>query len=268
MRHDVMTVPTLETEATSGRLAEVIGVDTRRPVRRADVRNAPYRYICNLEYDGQSICTGTLIGPRTVLTAGHCIQGLDTHLMRVIPGRFGSLEPLPATRVSAFVLPSGYRPATTRDYGIIHLRDVIGTQVGHWTRTHSLGRVRRDPVGTSISSRPLPLPAARLSVNIAGYPADKCIRTGRPPVRVCGTRPYLAYNRSVRLRGGIIEYVNDTFPGVSGSPVWVRRHSSMGGRVLVAIHIAGDDRARGSPIANRGVRITDDILQFIRNNTI
>jgi glutamyl endopeptidase len=244
-------------DESSGAQYEVVGRDTRVWTRNTTV--APFRYICNLEYDGQAMCTGTLIGPRTVLTAGHCISGLTPSRMRVIPGRNGSLEPLPATRASAFVLPSGYAAGTRTDYGIIHLTNAIGSTVGYWTRAHS--RSKSDPVGRSISAKPLPLKAGVLKINLSGYPGDKCFTTGKPPQRVCGTRQYRAYDRSVRERDGLLFYLNDTFAGHSGSPVWVRRHWSMGGRVLIGIHIGG---AGGS---NAAVRINQTVLDFITRNT-
>ena len=104
-------------------------------------------------------------------------------------------------------------------------------------RAHS--RRRGDAVGTSISAGPLPLRAGRLSVNICGYPGDKCLPIPRTRRRICGRHPYRAYDETVRLRGGILHYLNDTFFRMSGSPVWVRRHFSMGGRVMVAVHVAG-----------------------------
>jgi glutamyl endopeptidase len=260
--------PELEQEAmASGRLYEVIGRDTRRLVTRAEIRRAPFRYICHLEYGGRNWCTGTLIGPRTVLTAGHCITGIDPTRMRVIPGRHGTWEPLPATFATRRILPRGYRPLTRTDYGILRLRDAIGTTVGYWTRLHSVGTVVTDPIGTSISAAPLPLPAGRLRVNVSGYPGDKCFRTGRPPRRVCGTHQFRAYDESVRVRDGILHYRNDTAIRMSGCPVWVRRHASMGGRVMVAIHLGGDDPTlRGR--ANRGVRISEEIINFIRRNMV
>jgi glutamyl endopeptidase len=183
--------------------------------------------------------------------------------MRVIPGRNGTLEPLPATQATAFRLPSGFGSVSPTDYGIIHLRDPIGSRVGYWSRAYSRRPV--DSTGTSISAAGLPLAAGVLQVNIAGYPGDKCMLTGRR--RVCGTRMYRAYDRTARLRGGILHYVNDTFGGMSGSPVWVRRHPSMGGRVLIGVHIAGDDPTLTGQ-ANRGVLITPRILSFIAANTI
>ena len=58
--------------------------DTRVLVTKTT--DAPFRYVCNFEYDlpaigRRSICTGTLIGPRTVLTAGHCLASLDPKRM-------------------------------------------------------------------------------------------------------------------------------------------------------------------------------------------
>lgn len=80
---------------------------------------------------GQVGDVGTLIGPRAVLTAGHCIAGKIPSRMRIIPGRSGTLEPLPATQAQTFLLPSGYSSSSPTDYGIIQLVDPIGDTVGY-----------------------------------------------------------------------------------------------------------------------------------------
>jgi glutamyl endopeptidase len=237
---------------------EIIGTDDR--VRVTNTLLFPFRFICNLEYRGEPICSGTLIGPRTVLTAGHCLHGMEPKLLRVIPGRNGFAEPLGASVASAFHIPSGWAPATKTDYGIINLKDPIGTRVGFWSRTYR--RLRGDGSGTSISASPLPLAAGTLKVNVSGYPSDKCIRRSAASKQLCGALQLRAYDKTVRLADGLLTYLDDTFPGHSGSPVWVRRHPTMGGRVLVAIHIAGMGGKNG------GVRINDTVLRFIAAHTI
>lgn len=266
-----------EWEGQPGAEYLVVGRDQRVQVPRSQIRSAPYRFICNLEYDfagvgPRAMCSGTLIGPRTVLTAGHCISGQTPGRMRIVPGRYGTWEPLPATAATAFRVMPGH------DIGIIHLRDPIGNTVGFWGRAYR--RTRVDAYGTSMSAGALPLRAGVLTVNVAGYPGDmprtaalNCRNPGGRPCdhtaignpgrhRTCGTFQYRAYNRTVRERSGHLYYLNDTCPGHSGSPVWVRRHPSMGGRVLVGVHVGGGRRA------NRAVRITPAVLNFIRANTI
>ncbi len=267
---------------------EIIGGDSRRRVKKTT--DAPFRYICNLEYDvpgagRRSICTGTLVGPRTILTAGHCLSGLSPSKMRVIPGRDGTLEPLPATAATKFILPNSYQGASSTDYGIIHLANPIGNAIGYWSQTHKTWP--KDCIGTSILSvETLPKPLGKLKVNLSGYPADKpfgkkfgCTDPVQPRKRcrhsklsnpkrdlLCGTYQYKAYGKTVLLKEGMLHYLNDTCPGHSGSPVWVKRHSSMGGRVLVAVHVAGDD-GQGT-VANRSVFITPEVRRFIVANTI
>jgi glutamyl endopeptidase len=116
--------------AAGGRAGEhlVQGVDQRVRVRNTTA--APYRYICNIVQDGWAMCSGTLIGPHTVLTAGHCIEGARAGRMAVVPGRAGRSEPLGRARVAGFRPYPGYAGATATDLGLIYLREPIGTRIG------------------------------------------------------------------------------------------------------------------------------------------
>jgi V8-like Glu-specific endopeptidase len=256
----------------------VVGTDDR--LRVTDTTAAPFRYICDLEDGGWSVCSGTLIGPRTVLTAGHCLVGSAPANMRVIPGRRGSLEPLPATQATRFLVYPGFAEATRTDIGLVHLRDPIGRTVGFWTRRPT--RTRRDPVGTSISVGGLPMAPGALPVNVSGYPGDlpsdpalRCRDATNLPCRYsplrpprnrteCGTYQYRSFDKTVRLASGLLEYLDDTCGGHSGSPVWVRRDPALGGRVLVGVHVGAPS---GAP-PNAAVRLTPAHMRWITANTI
>jgi glutamyl endopeptidase len=225
-----------------------------------NTRAAPFRYICNLVYNGRPICTGTLIGPRTVLTAGHCLVRKDPRHMQVLAGRNGPTFNLGAAHAVKFHVASGYSPLTPTDYGVIQLREPIGIRVGYWTIRYS--RSPTDPIGRSISARGLPENVGTLKVNLSGYPGEKCLRIPGPPARkdcrIKGTQQWRAYDVTVRQRAGMLHYMDDTTGGMSGSPVWVRRSPDMGGRVMVAVHVGWS--GVGTKKTNVSVRLTPTIM--------
>ncbi len=222
---------------------QVIGPDTRKRIR--STRNVPFRYICKLQIrfpDGSSGgCTGTLVGPNKVLTSAHCLkkgQMVARHV-RVIPGKNGPgrsprSEPFGAALSSRLHIPAQYRkPADSYDYAVITLDRPIGRRVGWWRRIRALPDRR----------------LLRRRLNTAGYPGDQG-----------GDHQYWAFDRVVSVRGRRIEYLNDTYKGQSGSPVWLRWRNF---RSIVAIHAARDD-PNSPPVANRGVHITPGVLRDIR----
>jgi glutamyl endopeptidase len=263
----------------------VLGRDTRWRVNQTTA--APFRYICNLEYDGWAVGTGTLVGPRTVLTAGHCVHNSSERLlvasrMRVVPGRNGSLEPLAATRAVRFIPYPGYRRVSPTDLALIRLANPVGNTVGWWRRKGG-PPTRLDPVGTSMAG-PLPGTIGVLRVSLSGYPADMpatprlgCrTASGRPcaysapgsPTRNrtrCGTEQWQSRNLTVSTAiRDMLLYRNDTCPGHSGSPVWATRRPGAGGRTLVGVHV---DRAP-SGTANLAARIRPAVLHWLRRNTV
>jgi V8-like Glu-specific endopeptidase len=270
-----------ELELASGIEREIIGPDTRIAVTNTSVY--PHRLICNLEYDFPGLgrwpmCSGTLIGATTVLTAGHCIANLQPVRMRVIPGRFGSQEPLSSSPVIAARVAPGFVAATPTDFAVLYLRDPLGSRVGFWSEGYQ--RAPGDPLGTSMAPVPT-LPSGQgVLVHVSGYPADKpngsgCTNPAQPQrrcfhsllgsvgrSRLCGSFPFRAADRFVAASGGMLHYLDDTCPGHSGSPVWVENSAAAGGRVMVGVHIAGDDGT--GVIANRAVQFTPAVLAQIR----
>ena len=229
----------------------------------------PYNTLCHVERDfgnGRwAGCSGVLIGPQTVLTAGHC---LFSHLLRraprrirVIPGRRDrDTMPYGTHAAVRWFVPVGYRRPTrgaqaarNLDYGVIILgRAVPGIRTFMRLAAESsaiLERVR----------------SAKL-VTVAGYPGDRPIGT-----------LWRHTERLTRITPQRLFYTVDTCPGHSGSPVWYRSRDGRH-RTIIAVHTSGvvDEVGRSfgcsagtvyapSHMRNSGIRITPSVLQSIRN---
>jgi V8-like Glu-specific endopeptidase len=252
------------------RLAEqadyaVIGpVDGRRRV--VDTRRAPYQAVCHLDRSfaaGRSSgCTGFLVAPRLVLTAGHCVYSPLRRVLgarpsprsiRVAPGRADATEApygtMPAVRWWAHTqyLRTGARPF---DVGLIELGDApqgVAPLGLHAPGDDELSALRQ----------------TRL-LHVSGYPADK----------PRGTQ-WQHEERLDRTTPRDLFYSIDTCPGHSGAPVWVERWPGRSHSV-VGVHTAGPrPHARGAwgcrpgvPMAprgnlNRGVRLTNGLRDAV-----
>lgn len=196
----------------------IVGWDSRM---RAYTTAYPNRAIVYISRNAQHHCTGWMISPNTLVTAGHCVHR----------GGGGSANFYPVSSFRVFpgydgVLPGPYGSCTVRrthtvngwsingsaefDYGAMRLNCTIGNTTG-WFGYY---------VPTGLTGQPM---------IISGYPGDKpktqwlssdIIRT------VIGNRAY---------------YRADTVGGHSGSPVWNDRNAGLmtNGAWAFAIHAYG-----------------------------
>lgn len=247
--------------------------DTRKRRRHTD--DPPFRYVCQLRWVHRGIQatgTGTLIGPRTLLTVGHnLVDGrgasgpliVPPHAIVVRPGLDAGFAPFPESRARRFVFFPGFvvrnaagdiqsfRSSTSLDLAIVELEQPIGDTVGFWGERP---RPSNDFLGSTIEGR-LPISADRLKVNLSGYPSDK------PD----GTQ-WGSFNHLRRIEDGLLLYENDTATGHSGSPVWIKRHRTHGGRIMIGVHVRRF-RVDSRPTLNAAVHLDQERIDFIERNT-
>src|SRR5262245_35725594 len=242
----------------------VIGpTDGRTRVLRTN--QSPYAAICHIERDfgdGRlSGCSGFLIAPRVVLTAGHCVFSRPRRLLlghgaprriQVTAGRDGTTRPFGSQWATRWYAHRRFvnQADAVYDFGIIVVPRPF----------------RRLPGTFSVSApddRSLEVVRAQRLLHIAGFPADKPLGT-----------MWEHSERLDRIGERALHYSVDTCPGHSGSPVWVKRDRT-GNVEVIGVHVAGPRPHEhgawgcrpGVPVAppgsvNRGVRMTRDLIEL------
>lgn len=210
----------LLTSRDHARAAEtVIGSDDRTRVLHS--HEFPWRMIVALriEMAGSVVRHGTgfLVGPSTLLTAGHCVyeprSGGWAERVEIRAGLSGSREPFGSITSKSLSTSLGWVDLQDHryDYAFVELDEPLGERTGWF----SLGV----------------LPAAEIygsDVNVCGYPSDVNRDTWHQ--WHCGGRTGL-------VDGQKLYYDADTFGGTSGGPVWIARAD--GSQVVVGVHAYG-----------------------------
>lgn len=212
----------------------------------------PWRMICSLEIQGTSsgagIGTGWFIGPKTLVTAGHCVfhpsLGGWAQEISIYPGRYdlnNTVFPYPkGAHLTKPVVSKRFEAVNgwintfnpDYDYAVIHLDEPVGEETGWF----------------SVAVKDEPTLQGSL-INISGYPGDKDL----------GRRQYFATSKVGLVSPTRIFYEADTYGGQSGSPAWIQASIDADPQV-VGIHSYG---VGGSFTLNSATRITAEIFNTI-----
>ncbi|KIY97292.1 Glutamyl endopeptidase [Monoraphidium neglectum] len=193
-------------------LKELVGGDDRSDCEQG----FPFTAIGQIQVvddTGLYICTGTLIAPDKVLTAGHCVWNIKRGAfylnLNYAPGRYRDggriINPwgvVPWKSVTVF--DSFKKNPSTWDVAVVTLQKPLGSLTGYMGIAAGCGR--------------------NLQLTVAGYPQDKA--QGTCMMATCA-------QRALDCDSPTNEHNCDTMSGMSGSPLWDGKN-----RVRL-IHVAG-----------------------------
>jgi V8-like Glu-specific endopeptidase len=231
------------------RRLRLVNAEDERSLVMAEPDSLPLGAVGQLLAHGQkSHCTASLIGPRTLLTAAHCVfdraSGAFASGLYFVPGRFRTTDgvvhaPHGAYDVARAYVLSAYTsgPAQDiwgRDFAVVHLVETV--QIGK--RTGMLGlHVQAGPPAQPTNRR-VGEGSARAraaqwwgaTLLTAGYPADK--PEGSLVTTSCRAAATAPTSAGATMRIGC-----STFTGQSGSPLWDNAQRVRG---VVAFEMGGE----------------------------
>jgi glutamyl endopeptidase len=225
-----------EASRESGREV-LLGIDTRV---RLNTRAYPARAVVLIVFEGGR-CTGFMIGPRTVATAGHCVhsggsRGAWHSKVRVFPAFDYNFAPYSGCAASSLFSVAGWVGSADErfDYGAIGLGCTVGNRTG-WFGFRTNAGVNTPTI-------------------ITGYPGDKSLTMWQSS----------DVARAVTAKQ--LFYTNDTVGGMSGSPVWedLWYNNRSFGPYAVAIHAYGPHGSSPHNIYNHGTRIDTAVFNNLK----
>lgn len=204
-------------------LPGILGTDDRIP---RDSVDWPWAAIGRLNRASGGFCTATLVGPRHVLTAAHCL--FDRRMHRILPedlhfvAGYRRGEYLAHSVARDLILPKGYRPdmaakpeMLSKDWAIIILRDPIGL-------------------------RPIPLHALDTADGVAA--GKTLLRAGYSQDRAHLLSVHEGCDLAGSAIGGLLLHRCDATHGDSGSPLLLRTGKSV---AIIGIDV-GAGRVNGA----------------------
>ncbi|MEJ8572298.1 serine protease [Microbaculum marinum] len=216
----------------------IIGADTRKQVN--NTRKYPYRAVTLITFE-EGRCTGWMVSPRLVVTAGHCVYDpgvgyYSKSSFRVYPGYTGTTAPYGSCRAKRLFTVAGWANSgrDDYDYGAIKLKCKVGNKTGWFGYFWKKGSLKRLPT------------------KIAGYPGDKPLTQWYSRGRVTVSQPRRVF------------YKNDTTGGMSGSPVYYNRSDNCS-PCSMAIHAYGTYGSAPFSTNNHGTRINRSVFNNISN---
>jgi V8-like Glu-specific endopeptidase len=213
----------------------------------------PWRRVAYLEATGQPgspcsgeyvcRCTGFLIGPSTVITAGHCVYNTDPTnglggwavYVRVAPGEDGAAVP-PLDEPFGFQVEATDLWTTTGwldgdaeyDYGAVVVDHAFTGLAGPFFAYANIAAVGIEP-------------------RLSGYPGDKP-----------NFQQWWDDDTVTNVAPRIVSYEMDTASGQSGSPVWYP--STGADPTVLAIHTRGVSSPACNATDNCGTRVEETVI--------